>query len=54
MADDIIAGRNPVLEVLRSDRDINKVWLQEGTEKGVGSQILALAKKTWRASTDDS
>ncbi|ANZ95067.1 MULTISPECIES: 23S rRNA (guanosine(2251)-2'-O)-methyltransferase RlmB [Brochothrix] len=45
MADDIIAGRNPVLEVLRSDRDINKVWLQEGTEKGVGSQILALAKK---------
>ncbi|MBC1483223.1 23S rRNA (guanosine(2251)-2'-O)-methyltransferase RlmB [Listeria sp. FSL L7-1485] len=40
-----IGGRNPVLEVLRSDRDIHKIYVQEGTQKGVLKQVLTLAKE---------
>lgn len=39
-----IGGRNPVLEVLRSDRDIHKIYVQEGSQKGVLKQVLTLAK----------
>lgn len=40
-----IGGRNPVLEVLRSDRDIHKIYVQEGSQKGVLKQVLTLAKE---------
>ena len=26
-----IMGKNPVLEALRSERDINKIWIAEGS-----------------------
>ncbi|EKE7700995.1 23S rRNA (guanosine(2251)-2'-O)-methyltransferase RlmB [Listeria monocytogenes] len=40
-----IGGRNPVLEVLRSDRDIHKIYVQEGSQKGGLKQVLTLAKE---------
>ena len=30
---EIIAGKNPVVEALRSGRDMNKVWIAEGVQK---------------------
>ena len=41
---EIIAGKNPVLEALRSGRDMNKVWIGEGVQKGGISEIVQLAK----------
>jgi len=41
---DIIAGRNAVLEALRSERSINKILIQDGTKGGSMSEILALSK----------
>lgn len=43
MAD--IFGRNPVLEALKSDRTINKIWLLKGEQKGSIKEIVALAKE---------
>jgi 23S rRNA (guanosine2251-2'-O)-methyltransferase len=40
-----IVGKNPVLEALRSGRSINKIWIAEGSQKGVTGQITALAKE---------
>ncbi|MBM7650374.1 23S rRNA (guanosine2251-2'-O)-methyltransferase [Bacillus ectoiniformans] len=45
MSKEFIAGRNPVLEALRSDREINKVWIAEGAQKGPVQQIVKLAKE---------
>lgn len=36
-------GRNSVLEALRSERDINKIWIAEGSQKGQMQQIIAMA-----------
>jgi len=44
MKDEFIIGRNPVLEALKSDRDINKIWIAEGSQKGSMGQIIELAK----------
>lgn len=33
MSEEYIIGRNPVLEALRSERDINKIWIAEGSQK---------------------
>ena len=41
---DKIAGRNPVIEALKSGRDIEKILLVEGT-KGRADDIVALARK---------
>ncbi|WP_153125800.1 23S rRNA (guanosine(2251)-2'-O)-methyltransferase RlmB [Peribacillus tepidiphilus] len=46
MSQEIIMGRNPVLEALRSKRDINKIWIAEGSQKGSMQQIIALAKES--------
>ncbi|EMG26820.1 RNA methyltransferase [Listeria fleischmannii 1991] len=40
-----IGGKNPVLEVLRSGRDIHKIMIAEGSQKGVMKQIIGLAKE---------
>lgn len=45
MNNDIVIGRNPVLEALRSGRDINKIMIAEGAQKGSIGQVISLAKK---------
>ncbi|TMU83299.1 23S rRNA (guanosine(2251)-2'-O)-methyltransferase RlmB [Bacillus sp. BHET2] len=46
MSKDFIGGRNPVIEALKSGRDINKIWIAEGSQKGSIQQIVGLAKET--------
>ncbi|MGN1399940.1 MAG: 23S rRNA (guanosine(2251)-2'-O)-methyltransferase RlmB [Bacillus sp. (in: firmicutes)] len=45
MSEEFIIGRNPVLEALRSSRDINKIWIAEGSQKGSMGQVINLAKE---------
>jgi 23S rRNA (guanosine2251-2'-O)-methyltransferase len=45
MKQEYIIGRNPVLESLKSGREINKIWLAEGAQKGPVNQIIQLAKE---------
>ncbi|WP_338752595.1 23S rRNA (guanosine(2251)-2'-O)-methyltransferase RlmB [Bacillus sp. FJAT-52991] len=45
MSKEFISGRNPVLEALRSDREINKIWISEGAQKGPVQQIIKMAKE---------
>ncbi|WP_214829932.1 23S rRNA (guanosine(2251)-2'-O)-methyltransferase RlmB [Exiguobacterium algae] len=42
---DFLYGRNPVLEALRSGRDMNKVFILEGQQKGPLAQIIAMANE---------
>jgi 23S rRNA (guanosine2251-2'-O)-methyltransferase len=46
MSKDFIGGRNPVIEALKSGREINKIWIAEGSQKGSIQQILGLAKES--------
>ena len=43
--EDKIEGRNSVLELLNSDRDINKLYVQKGEKHGSINKIIALAKE---------
>ena len=43
--DDIIEGRNAVIELLNSDRDINKIFVQNGEKHGSINKIIAVAKE---------
>ncbi|MGG4037533.1 23S rRNA (guanosine(2251)-2'-O)-methyltransferase RlmB [Heyndrickxia ginsengihumi] len=45
MNQEYIAGRNPVIEALRANREINKIWIAEGSQKGSMQQIVQLAKQ---------
>ena len=45
MSEDLIMGRNTVLEALRSKRDIHKIWVAEGATKGQIQQVIAVAKE---------
>ena len=45
MESEWIFGRNPVLEVLRSERDIQKLLVAEGSQKGSIQLVLKLAKE---------
>lgn len=40
-----ILGKNPVIEALRSGREINTIWIAEGSQKGQMQQVLKLAKE---------
>ena len=40
-----IFGRNPVMEALKTNRTINKIWVVKGEQKGSIREILALAKE---------
>lgn len=40
-----IAGKNPVLEALRSGREINKIWIAEGVKKTGINEVLDLARE---------
>lgn len=45
MNGEMIAGKNPVLEALRSGREINKVWIAEGVKKTGIQELIDLAKE---------
>lgn len=40
-----IFGRNTVMEALKSNRTINKIWLAKGEQKGSVREIVALVKE---------
>ncbi|WP_044895177.1 23S rRNA (guanosine(2251)-2'-O)-methyltransferase RlmB [Bacillus alveayuensis] len=42
---DFIIGKNPVVEALKSERDINKIWISESSQRGTMQQIIQLAKQ---------
>lgn len=44
MSQDFIIGKNPVLEALKSERDINKIFIAEGSQGGQMQQVIGLAK----------
>ncbi|WP_297990414.1 23S rRNA (guanosine(2251)-2'-O)-methyltransferase RlmB [Anoxybacillus sp.] len=41
---DLIIGKNPVFEALKSGREINKIWVAEGSQRGQMQPIIQLAK----------
>ncbi len=43
--EDIVEGRNSILELLSSDRDINKILIQKGEKHGSINKIIAIAKE---------
>lgn len=45
MSENIIAGRNSVTEALKSNRPINKLYVQDGVKGGSIGEIIALAKQ---------
>lgn len=42
---EIVFGKSPVLESLKSGRDMNKVWIAEGVKKSAVQEIVTLAKE---------
>ncbi|PLR96349.1 23S rRNA (guanosine(2251)-2'-O)-methyltransferase RlmB [Bacillus sp. T33-2] len=45
MSEEYIIGKNPVIEVLKSGRDINKILIAEGSQRGQMQKITELAKE---------
>lgn len=45
MSEEYIIGRNPVLEALRAEREIGKIWIAEGSQKGSMQQVIGVAKE---------
>ena len=43
--EDIVAGRNAILELLKSDKDINKIFISRGERYGSINEIIARAKE---------
>lgn len=43
---DYIIGKNPVIEALKSERDINKILIAEGSQSGQMQQVIGLAKES--------
>lgn len=43
--EDIVAGRNAVLELLKSEKDINKLFIERGERHGSINEIIAKAKE---------
>jgi len=43
--EDIIEGRNAVIELLKSGKDINKLFIQKGERHGSINEIIGMAKK---------
>ena len=43
--EDIVAGRNAVLELLKSDKDINKLYIERGEKHGSINEIIAKANE---------
>ena len=45
MDQEYIIGKNPVIEALKSNRDINKILIAEGSQRGQMQQVTQLAKE---------
>ncbi|MCA1032743.1 23S rRNA (guanosine(2251)-2'-O)-methyltransferase RlmB [Bacillus timonensis] len=45
MSQDYVIGKNPVIESLRSGREINKIWIAEGSQRGQMNVVTQLAKE---------
>lgn len=45
MADDLLVGRNAVLEAFKTERPLNKLFIQDGVRQGSVKEIVALAKE---------
>ncbi len=43
--EDVVAGRNAVLELLKSDKDINKIFVESGERHGSINEIIAKARE---------
>lgn len=43
--EDVIAGRNAVMELLKSSKDINKIFIEKGERHGSINEIIARAKE---------
>ena len=43
--EDIVAGRNAVLELLKSNKDINKIYIERGKKHGSINEIIARANE---------
>lgn len=43
--DDIVAGRNAILELLKSDKDINKIFVERGEKHGSINEIIARTRE---------
>lgn len=45
MEESIIEGRNPIIEALKADREIEKIWIAKGSETGSIKKIIGMAKE---------
>ncbi len=45
LREDIIEGRNPVMEALKSDREIDKIFIQKGERHGSIIKVISIAKE---------
>lgn len=45
ISQDQVIGRNSVLELLESDKDINKIFIQKGEKHGSINKIISIAKQ---------
>jgi len=43
--EDIVEGRNAIIELIKSGRDVNKLFVQKGEKHGSITMIIALAKE---------
>ena len=43
--EDVVAGRNAVMELLKSSKDINKIFIEKGERHGSINEIIARAKE---------
>ncbi|WP_078593210.1 23S rRNA (guanosine(2251)-2'-O)-methyltransferase RlmB [Evansella clarkii] len=41
---DLIAGKNPVIEALKGGRPVNKIWIAEGSQRGQMNNVIQHAK----------
>lgn len=46
MDNDYIVGKNAVIEALKSERDVNKILIAEGSQKGQMQTVIGLAKNS--------
>lgn len=42
---EFIIGKNPIIEALKAEHPINKIWIAEGSQKGQMSKVVQLAKE---------
>ncbi|MED1672691.1 23S rRNA (guanosine(2251)-2'-O)-methyltransferase RlmB [Pallidibacillus thermolactis] len=45
MKNNYVIGKSPVLEAIKANRDINKIWIGEGSQKGAMQPIIKAAKE---------